>query len=91
MILIYDKKWHEIPEQDEPQSGMVYVCLDEQDRLGKEKTWSVSIMGDGTAEGDTVPQGLFWQKDNAVLFAEELDKVLYGANGFMDYTKYGEN
>jgi len=75
-ILIYDKKWHEIPEQDHPEYGMVYICLDEQDRLGKE-TWLVSIMGDDTAEGDTTRQGLFWEKDNAVLFAETLIDTIW--------------
>ena len=81
MILIYDEYWQEIQEQDWPEPGMVYVCLDPQKRLG-EKTWSVSIMGNGTLEGDTVQQGLFWQRDNAVLFAETLDQILFGENGF---------
>lgn len=82
MILVYNIYWHEIQEQDWPEPGMIYVCLDPQNRLGKE-TWSVSIMGDGTAEGDTVQQGLFWDKNNAVLFAEVLeDELFYKENGF---------
>ena len=70
-VLVYKKYWHEIQQQDWPESGTTYVCLDSQKRLG-EKTWSVSIMGDGTASGDTIHLGLFWSKDIAVLFAEAM-------------------
>lgn len=70
-VKIYDVKWNEIPKNDWPEVGQIYVCLDPQNTLGND-TWSVSIMGDGSLTGDTVRQGLFWNKDNAVLFAYAL-------------------
>ncbi|MHB1419527.1 MAG: hypothetical protein ACYCX4_08025 [Bacillota bacterium] len=73
--VIYDSYWQDIQEQDWPEPGTVYVCLDPQKRLG-DRTWSVSVMGDGTAEGDTVLLGLFWQQENAAMFAELYSRFL---------------
>jgi hypothetical protein len=68
-VLIYDTFWYEIKKRDWPEEGMVYICKDVQRRLMPE-CWTVSIMGDRTLEGDTVQLGLFWKKENAVIFAE---------------------
>ena len=68
-VLVWDCEWQNIPTQDWPPAGAVYVCEDCQHRCGSE-SWVVSIMGDGTLEGDTVQLGIFWRKENAVLFAE---------------------
>lgn len=64
----YQVLYHKIPYEDLPNPGQLYICLDPQKRLG-EKTWSVSLMGNGTSEGDTVQLGLFWRIENARLFA----------------------
>lgn len=64
----YQVLYNEIPKRELPQIGQLYICLDSQKRLGPE-TWSVSIMGDGTLQGDTVQLGLFWRIENARLFA----------------------
>ena len=69
--MVFDKKWNEIDPQDWPEVGEIYICLDPQKRLGEE-TWIVSIMGDGTSEGDTVELGLFWKIEHAKLFADAL-------------------
>jgi len=66
--------WQDIPQDLWPPAGAIHVCLDPQKRLGPE-TWSVSIMGDGTLEGDTVQMGLFWSKANALLFAKALNNT----------------
>lgn len=63
--------WNEIEKKDWPKPGEVYICKDTQKRLGSE-TWIVSIMGDGTFEGDTVQQGIFWRMVNAEIFAQAL-------------------
>lgn len=76
-IRIYDGKWQYIPKEQWPTPGEIYVCQDPQDTLGEE-TWVVAAMGDGTAEGDTVNLGMFWDKGIAVDVAEmissEVDK-----------------
>ena len=65
---IYDCHWEEIPMSDWPESGEICICKSPQYR----HLWSVSIMGDGTLESDTVARGLFWQKKDAMKFAEIL-------------------
>jgi len=75
MILIYNLYMHEISKENKPKTGMIFIHLDEQNRLG-EKTWSVSIMGDCTMENDSIQQGLFWDLENAVLFTESLQNKL---------------
>ena len=59
--LMYEK------EGDYPEVGEIYLALDPQNRLGPQ-TWLVSVMGDGTSEGDTVQLGLFWRAGIATEF-----------------------
>ena len=68
-ILTYNNYWQDIPGQDWPEPGMVFICLDPQKRLG-EKTWQVAVMGDGTLEDDIEALGLFWDLIRAIIFAE---------------------
>lgn len=58
-----------VDEQNWPEIGEIYIALDPQNRLGPQ-TWVVAIMGDGTSQGDTTQLGLFWKKENALIFAE---------------------
>lgn len=77
-VLIYDAEWPEIPQQDWPPAGAVYVYVskDCQHRLGPWPAWVVATMGDGTLEGDTVQHGIFWHRDDAVMFAESKRSAL---------------
>lgn len=68
---VYDKPWNEIARKDWPMVGEAYVCLDPQKTLGEE-TWSVSILGDGSLNGDTLQLGLFWGKETAIFVAEQI-------------------
>ena len=61
---IYNKPWNDIPINDRPANGEIYMCLDPQKRLG-EKTWSVGIMGDGSLPRDSISLGLFWRENIA--------------------------
>ena len=72
---IYEKLWNEIEEKDWPDIDEIYICLDPQKTLGL-GTFSVSRMGNGTLEGDTVELGLFWQKNHAMLFAESYECLI---------------
>ncbi len=74
-MLIYNKLWNEIDEQDWPAPGVTYVCKDTQRRCGI-NTWVVSTMGDGTLSGDTIVRGLFWHKQDAILFADKWELKL---------------
>lgn len=65
-ILIFDQDYLDIPLQD-MKSGNIIVCHDPQKRLGK-TTWGVMIHH----EGDPKAKGLFWDKDQAILFAENM-------------------
>ena len=77
-VLVYDKEWQDIPTQDWPPAGAVFVCRDPQRRTAPE-CWNVAIMGNGTLEGDTVQLGLFWHREDAVLFAESKLRTLQNA------------
>jgi hypothetical protein len=74
---IYDKAWQEISRNDWPEQGEIFVCKDPQKRCWPE-SWTVSIFWDPEScqskwiEMDIVEQGIFWTKENAILFAETL-------------------
>lgn len=71
--LVFDRCWWDIPEQDWPEDGMIFVV-----RTGQEaerplhQGWTVAQMGDGTLENDNERLGLFWQKEHAVTFANAI-------------------
>ena len=82
---IYDKAWQDISRNDWPEQGEIFVCKDPQERCWPE-SWTVSIFWDPESwqpkwngqeydkcpETDIVEQGIFWTKENAILFAETL-------------------
>ena len=75
-VLVYDAEWPEVPHQDWPPAGAVYVCRDCQRRLGPWPAWVVATMGDGTLDGDTLQHGIFWRREDAELFAESKRRAL---------------
>jgi hypothetical protein len=72
---IYEASWQDIPEKGWPKAGEIFVCLDPQKRLGNE-TWSVAEFHDHDKEIDIIGRGLFWTKEDAIVFA----KTLAGGN-----------
>ena len=60
-----------VKEENWPKIGEIFVALDPQLRCGT-GTFVVATQGDGTCIGDTVQLGLFWKKEDAILF--DLDK-----------------
>ena len=69
--LIYGCYWHEIQEQDRPENGELFMCLDSCKNIG-EDTWMVAQMGDGTLSGDLVRLGLFWERKFGELFLQAI-------------------
>lgn len=70
--LEYDKQWHEIKEQDWPEPGGIYICLnypDKEETWGSEM-WIVSRKGDNTLKNPYMPLGLFWKIEDARIFAK---------------------
>jgi len=61
-----------VAKQKDLRAGDVVVALDPQERLGR-STWTVFVQGDGTLEGDTVQRGLFWNKEDAMMFAAAIE------------------
>ena len=59
-------------EEDWPDVGEIFVCLDVQNRLGPQ-TWLIGVQGDGTSQGDTVQICLFWEVYTAVKVAQFLN------------------
>ena len=83
---IYDKAWQEISRNDWPEQGEIFVCKDPQERCWPE-SWTVSIFWDPESwqsnigkcpEMDIIEQGIFWTKENAILFAETLVQYSIG-------------
>ena len=64
---IFNMDYLDIP-LDEMDSGDIIVCHDPQNRLGT-KTWGVVKHYEGAPK----PIGLFWDKEEAVFFAEAKD------------------
>jgi hypothetical protein len=64
--VIFDMDFLEIPFQDYPVDNLV-VCHDPQKRLGT-VTWAVVKVYSPGSPPDAL--GLFWEKENAVRFAE---------------------
>jgi len=76
---VYTTFWQNIPQNEWPKQGEIYICLDPQKRLGP-KTWSVSQFWEqdgtnGIDHCDIIGRGLFWTKEDAILFAGILEKV----------------
>lgn len=71
--VIYDIDYLDICIQDFPEKDNVMICLDPQKRLG-EKTWAVLITTGSEPEIPAKAQGLFWDQERAVIFAEALIK-----------------
>lgn len=69
---IYDKLWQAIKQEDWPKAGEIFICLDPQKRLGPQ-TWTVSEFHNHDTEIDVVGRGLFWKKDDAVIFANAVE------------------
>lgn len=63
---IFDMDYLEIPLKD-MEHGETIICHDPQNRLGK-PTWGVVKH----YEGFPKPKGLFWDKDQAIIFANAL-------------------
>ena len=61
----------DIPLQDIPPRGSIIICLDPQKRLGK-KTWAVLIVESDFNEIPADAKGLFWNEENADIFANAL-------------------
>ncbi len=66
-IRIYDKLWQHIEQKNWPLPGQIFVCKDPQERLGPD-TWGVAKMS-LPHEHDLTNRGLFWQKEDAIVFA----------------------
>jgi len=75
--LLYSISWDLITRQCWPRPGQVYICkvLPMAAAVVGHSGYAVSVMGDGTLEGDTVQMGLFWTRRNAELFAESFCAV----------------
>jgi hypothetical protein len=69
-VVIFDQDWLDIPIQDYPIGGLC-VCHDPQHRLGR-PTWAVLHVTTDYGPPDAL--GLFWKKDEAVLYAEAKGK-----------------
>lgn len=69
-IRIYDKLWQDINKNYWPNPGQIFVCKDPQERLGPD-TYSVAKMK-LPHEHDLTTLGLFWKKDDAVVFASAI-------------------
>ena len=67
----YNEYWEDIDQADWPKPGTLFICKDPQIR----DKWLVSVMGDGTLEGENVSLGLFWKKHVARFFANEIIKA----------------
>ena len=63
---VFDKNYLDIPLSD-MNDGEVIVCHDPQNRLGT-PTWGVAIHHEGAPK----PKGLFWDKDQAIIFADAI-------------------
>ncbi len=70
-IRIYEKYWQAIKRADWPASEQIFICHDPQDRLGF-PTWAVSKMKE-RGEHDLTGRGLFWTKDDAIVFANAIN------------------
>jgi len=69
-VIVYDQPFHDLQEQNWPPNGYIFVSLDSQKRCTPE-CWAVAIMR-LTDHDDLTQRGLFWHKDDAVMFAEAL-------------------
>ena len=73
---VYDCAWSEISKEDWPKAGEVFVCkalpVSMQSINQKHTMWAVSIMGDGTLENDNVTRGMFWNEEDADIFANAI-------------------
>lgn len=70
-VAVFDDWWPEVDPKRWPVAGSVVVCRDAKVRLGS-RSWMVSIMGDGKLAGDMVTRGLFWQLQDALIFARAI-------------------
>ncbi len=70
-VLVWEQDYLEVPLQDMPPPGHIIVCHDPKKRLGK-ITWAVlvSVSEDGYTPAKA--RGLFWDKDTAIMFANNL-------------------
>ena len=66
--VIFDKDFLEIPFKDYPV-GNLAICHDPQRRLGL-ITWAVVLVNEPGSPPDAL--GLFWDKSNAILFADAM-------------------
>jgi len=73
MVKIFEKDFLDIFIDETRFNGFI-VCFDPQKRLGV-KTWSVLIANEN---GDPLPIGLFWDKEEAVFFAEAKNEEIWG-------------
>lgn len=64
--VIFEKKFNDIPEQDLPV-GNILICFDSLERLRK-NTWCVVKIN---TDDRYIPLGLFWEKIDAIRFAEK--------------------
>ncbi len=64
--LIYYRMWGQIEEQDYPEVGNIFTCLDPYERLG-ERTWIVMRKEKGH---EATLLGVFWEEKDAVIFAQ---------------------
>ncbi len=69
-IRIYDMSWEDIDEINWPDPGQIFIAKDPQNRLGPD-TWGVARMKDHN-EYDLTSLGLFWEKDDALIFAKAI-------------------
>jgi hypothetical protein len=82
----YDKFWQDIDQKDWPSQGEIFVCKDPQKRCWPDcwsvaifwdpSTWKSEFTGNGWTtcpEIDIITRGLFWTKEDAILFAKALE------------------
>lgn len=65
--LAYDREYLEIPPDDLPPDGYALVCIPSK----KKSSWAVIVVN--TAESLPLAKGIFWEKSDAVKFAETLN------------------
>ena len=86
-VYLENEDWH----QDPPAQGEIFVCVDAQKRCWPESwlviqhwnpaTWKTTWDGQKYTkcpEIDCIEKGIFWHQQDAIIFAEALERIKEG-------------